>query len=73
MFYILHCIIYRYDHVFICDIYSCIFKYVYEYEIMLPFDLHALNENEFRKKIIFFKRMRFGRKSVVLKNEFVNM
>jgi len=44
---------------FICDIEPWNFKYLHEYEVMLPCDLHALNENEFWKKIsLFFFQIR---------------
>jgi hypothetical protein len=32
---------------FVFDIESYLFKYVYEDEVILPYDLHALNENEY--------------------------
>jgi len=58
---------------FICDIEPWNFKYLHEYEVMLPCDLHALNENEFWKKISLFffsnKRGFEWRKSLILQNK----
>lgn len=42
------------------------FKYVYEYEVMLPYDLHALNEMNIERKR--FSNERNLRKSVILQN-----